>query len=290
MGLSNRRTQFGDCSPSLARRASERCDALGYPRTIAFVDPPHDDNGMDSKNPYASPRYTAADAATEAPSIDAAAIHGARRYGKYLIVRRDAELPALCAKCGLPANGPLRKWKLKWTDIWNLRYWASLTPTLAGVAILIVDRSWYSWIIFFGLGLLSGWMGHRFVQRTTVFYRLCERHEARRQRFPLLAAVFAIVGATFFIAAVSTNLSIPFSASQQRLVLGLGAVATIAWGTAMICAARMNATFDAHRIEGDLVWLKDMPHAFLAQIPEISAAELSDWAKTAPRDRRVVVP
>jgi hypothetical protein len=238
---------------------------------------------MDSENPYASPRFTAADAGPESPSLEAAGIHGARRFGKYLIVRRDAELPSLCATCGLLANGPLRKWKLKWADVWKLSYWATVAPTMAGVAILLADMSGYTWILFCGLCLLSAWLGHRFVQRTTVFYRLCARHEAHRQRFPWLVAAFVVAGATLFIAAVSTYASMKFSIGQQPLVLGLGASATIAWGAAILCAARMNATFDAHRIEGDFAWLKDMPHAFLAQIPEVSANELIEWSKSASR-------
>lgn len=234
---------------------------------------------MDSENPYASPRYTAADSGPETPSIDVATMHGARRYGKYLIVRRDAELPALCAKCGLPANGPLRKWKLKWTNVWNLRYWATVTPTLAGVAILLADRSGYAWILFFGLCLLSAWMGHRFVQQTTAFYRLCERHETQRRRMPWFAALYASIGAPAFVAAMVLGAT----ATYADAMVVLGVVAAVGWGLAILCAARMGATVEAFRIEGDLVWLKEMPHAFLAQIPEISAAELSDWAKTAPR-------
>jgi hypothetical protein len=282
LGRSKRRTQFGDCSPSLARRASVRYKSLRYPRTIAFDGLSRDDIRMDSENPYASPRYTPSYAGAEKPAIDAATIHGARRYGKYLIVRRDAELPALCATCGLPANGPLRKWKLKWTDIWKLRYWATVTPSLAGVAILLVDESWYSWILFFGLGLLSGWMGHRFVQRTTAFYRLCERHETKRRRMPCFAALFASIGATGFLAAMVLGVT----ANYSDAMVVLGVIAAVGWVLAIFCAARMGATVEAYRIEGDLVWLKGMPHAFLAQIPEISAAELSDWAKTAPQTGR----
>jgi len=249
---------------------------------IASTVPALDDSGMDSENPYASPRYTAADAGPETPSIDAATMHGARRYGKYLIVRRDAELPQLCKKCGSPSNGPLRQQKLHWADSRSIGYWASLTPVFVGMLFLGLDGSWYAWILFFGLMLLSSWMGRRFVQRASVFFRLCERHEARSWTMFWLSLMFGGIAALAFIAGIAMSLRRGYNPVGSAA--GLFVFATFCGGAAALCAARMSTNFNAHRIEGDFVWLTGLQPAFLSQIPEVSAAELTDWAKTAPRD------
>lgn len=233
---------------------------------------------MDSENPYASPRYAGADAGPGNGNLsDDVLLNGARRSGKYLIVRREGELPALCRKCGMPASGPLRQRKLKWTNVWNLRYWASLSPVLVGYFVLSAAWSRFSWIMFVGLCLLSAWIGQRFAQSATVYFRHCDLHETRRRRMPWLVTVFAAIGATAFIAALTMNRPAPFSVNPQRLVLGLGACATIAWGAAILCAARISTRLEAYRIEGDAVWVKDLPRAFLARIPEISDEELQAW-------------
>jgi len=239
---------------------------------------------MDSENPYASPRYTGMDAGPTVGSPAEVSLHGARRWGRYLIVRREAELPALCRKCGQPANGPPRKVKLKWTDTRNLRYWATLTPIFAGLLILAATPSRFGYLVFIGLTFVSGWLGNRFVHHTFAFYRLCAKHETHRRRMPWASLTLAGVGASAFVAGlvlVQQGAYRPLGASTALFI-----VATFFWGAAVLCAVRLGTgtVAEAYRIEGDFVWLKALPTSFLARIPELSDEELLAWRQLHAAD------
>lgn len=238
---------------------------------------------MDPENPYASPLYMVVDhaPASNAP-LDVDRLNGAKRWGNYLVVRRDAELPALCMKCGLPADGPLHRVKLKWTDVWRLRTLAVMAPTVAGLAILLLNQSIYTYLLFIGLCFVSHWIGNRYVQRATVYFRRCERHEAGGRTLLWLALLLAGAGAPAFVTGVAISAQGNYDPVGATTVLFV--FAALAWGTAILCAARISASVEAHRIEGELVWLKDLPIAFLRQIPELSEAELLAWRQLHAAD------
>ncbi len=90
---------------------------------------------------------------------------------------------------------------------------------------------------------------------------------------PLLAVLLLTVGAAAFVAAASWDTS-PVQEFIVQAIIVCGAVAVL---LATLSALKSSATLGVYRIEGDLVWLKDLPANFLAHIPELSDEELLAW-------------
>jgi len=172
---------------------------------------------------------------TQETALPWQAWQGVWNYRGILMMRRSAQLPRSCIKCGAPAEGkPLRR---------NLRWIERSGAHVPFVGPLI-------WLLVY---LISA-------QRATIHVWLCEKHWEWR-RTHMLGAGIVCAGGVAAIAAAATLLK----NDPSRFPLAFGGVLLIALsGLYAIFATR---TVSALKFDDDFIWLVGANKQFAMQFP-----------------------
>ncbi len=174
-------------------------------------------------NPYASPR-------AEFAHFEAPWTHDGNvwRDGPLLIVRRGAELPDWCVRCGSAASGRRVKRYLTW---------APLLVRLASVALAVGV-----YFVFRPLAMLAVCSWLLGARRATVEVGLCDRHAARRFRGQLVGTASLVLGlglVFFEVWRIRGGLPMVGALPAGLAVLALG-IGYAAWADRAVRARRID--------------------------------------------------
>lgn len=182
-------------------------------------------------NPYASPRLPLQ--AQLVPEV-AAPLAGLWRKGNLLVMHRDAPLPYICIKSGMPADGTLPR-KLSWHH-----------PALFIVAVL-------SLLIYVILALIL-------TKRARIQIGLSEPVFARRRRDIIIAWSLVLLSILVTLAGISILEQHPLA----PLAIILGILLFFIGAIYGLIRARLVSP---DRIQGDYIWLKGVHPDVLAPLP-----------------------